>query len=285
MLATTPQLPASPLLGLPLEIIEYILDFSLTNSCQVEDRPDFLNYASYLALRSTCHDVRNITDLITAKNAEQYKRSNLSQTNIRLCLKLIEEWDCFSVPLPDTLRKGAPAKSPAQVPEPITSTVPDPPFWASKIPPISRHSCGECRRLLPSSSFANKQVSGAKAKDRDSDRDTNNISTSPFATNGKIAHRNKRCCIKCSIHMGMYTPNISVKFIEGWETEKPLTGVGFVCQRWTCRRFVKVKIGDKDEEVEGGVESKEYLRRTCARCLDYRKPAGEVVVPRGHVMH
>ena len=259
---------ASPYTGLPRRRPdEEQLDAYIENAS--------LQYASLSALRITCrtlHEVIRNGPNLTPPAPKLRVRTSL--------LHRLEEWDCYSVPLPQILLKNRARdrrqKSPSPSSPARASLVGEAqPFWVSKIAPVSRHTCDSCERLKPSSAFALSQVTNQRAKRRDTE--------GMVAISAQSRKANPRRCIECARAKGITKSEISVKFVEHWETE-PVIGTGFVCSRWNCRDFVRVVVGQNDEDVEGGLQSPEYLRRTCSQCLEYRKPGGDYTPARGHVM-
>lgn len=266
---TTPTSPKPQpnrlgLLDLPVEVLEHIVKFVVSRSP--------LASASLLALRISCRPLRNIVRNLC--HLPDCKDDVTQLTVDAPLLYLLEEWDCYSVPLPAVLLKTQrlPHREAAALSR--FQAIDARPFWASKVAPKSRHACTNCFRLRPSSAFTTSQVTKEHAKKRDGGR------AKVLPSSRRLP---KRFCIDCRIKESIAGSHERMCFVEHWETE-PIMGTGFVCHRHVCRRFVRCEVGGEDEDVEGGLDSPEYLRRMCSRCLDYRKPGGDYAPARGHIM-
>lgn len=237
------------LLDLPTELLLHIIDqitAELLNQSATTTKVSAC--ISLLALRWTCRSFHAITPdpgphMVALRHALSHRSPGLE---VRRLLN-IESWPEYSITPPLLLRDPIQIGHVVERPSTLQHA-----SWASTIPPISRHACNLCFALLPSSSFALVQVTGARAKQLPGSMNDRGTSATHV---GSKAHL--RFCIRCGIQSLQYNDRTPVmRIVQDWEgLGRFATGV--VCKR--CHKFILT-----------AADSVTALRRKCESCREYR---------------
>lgn len=242
--------PTHHLLDLPVEILEEIASFLPSSNAEPTQR-------SVLALRWTCRTLYHI--LLPPHFPNVFKIDHDSYTIYNDLLR-VEQWPEYAAGSWRFL----------QVSElPLSSRISLP--WASTLAPRSYFACAGCLRLRVRGAFAVSQTSQSRAKGTvlAGLRDTHHASIPDWTWRAwrKQGNVGLRMCITCGIARMWYKPGGTTLAFESeelvregqdWRVIKELRH-GIVCRR--CEGFAPC-----------AMNSKEMLRKTCQRCLDYRPP-------------